>query len=490
MGVDTKCAAYTANIDDWRKVRDTISGERAIREGGVKYLPRPSGMDDPEWKCYLERAHFFGATGRTADGLHGSIFQKAPVISDEAPEKLKVLLSDIDRTGRTLDQFASDCVWDALPTNWGGILVDYPSAPDNIDRGTAESLGLRAYAAWYSAESVINWRFETRDNQQVLTFLVLHEPYTQQITGDEFATEKKNRYRVLSFDADGNYMVRIYDDGTTEGLATPSEPVFPKMNKENLKVIPFFPFPGSEPEKSMLLDLANENIGHYQKTADYENGLHLTGIPTPYAAGLAGPPQDKDGNTIPIKLGGNSFLFIPDPSGKVGYLEFEGAGLEQLEKAIQNTEERMAILGARIISAEKKGVESAEAARIHRAGENSVLASFALNASDVLTKVIRLLAEWENIPGCEKVTYRLNTEYDVAAMEANLFSAIVQARLAREMPKSVYFWNLKKAGRVPDEMTLETWEEELANEGETEGVNGDSPGSGGKSVTTKGEKTA
>lgn len=490
MGVDTKCAAYTANCDDWRKVRDTIAGERAIRDGGVKYLPRPSGMDDPEWKCYLERAHFFGATGRTADGLHGSVFQKKPVLSDDAPDKLKDMLADIDRTGRTLDQFASDCVWDALPTNWGGILVDYPSAPDNIDRGTAERQGLRAYAAWYSAESVINWRFETRGNQQVLTFLVLHEPYTRKKEGDEFATETKNRYRVLSFDADGNYMVRIYDDGTTNDLATPSEPVFPKVAGKNLKIIPFFTFPGKEPEKSMLLDLANENIGHYQKSADYENGLHLTGIPTPYATGMSGPPQDKDGKPLPIKLGGTAFLFVPDPSGKVEYLEFEGAGLEQLEKAIQNTEERMAILGARIISAEKKGVESAEAARIHRAGENSVLAAFAQNASDVLTKVIRLLAQWENIPGCEKVTYRLNTEYDVAAMEANLFSAIVQARLAREMPKSVYFWNLKKAGKIPDEMTLEQWDEELANEPEAGGVNGDSAGAGGKSVTTKGEKTA
>ena len=486
MGVDHKCSAYTKHSDNWKKVRDVLVGEQAIREGGTRYLPRPAGMDDSEWKCYLERAHFFGATGRTADGLHGAIFQKKPVLSEDAPEKLKELLADIDRSGRTLDQFASDCVWDALPTNWGGILVDYPSVDDTIDRGTAERLGLRAYAAWYSAESIINWRFETRGNQQVLTFLVLHEPYSRQLAGNEFETENKNRYRVLNFDENGNYQVRIYDYASEGGLTAPVATAFPKIKNENLKFIPFFTFPGKEPDKSMLLDLANENIGHYQKTADYENGLHLTGIPTPYASCRA--PINEKGETITVEMGGNRFLWLGDPAATAAYLEFTGQGLSTLEKAIQNCEERMAILGARIISAEKKGVESADAARIHRAGENSVLASFALNASDVLTKVIRLLAQWEDIPGCEEVTYRLNSEYDTAQMEAQLFSAIVQARLSREMPKSVYFWNLQKSGNIPDDMTLEKWDEELALEGDHSDLTGDNPGAGRKVTATKVEK--
>jgi hypothetical protein len=59
----------------------------------------------------------------------------------------------------------------------------------------------------------------------------------------------------------------------------------------------------------MLLGLAKENIGHYQKTADLENGLHLTGIPTPIAENM--PPQElKEGEKEPAKvyLGAKSFL--------------------------------------------------------------------------------------------------------------------------------------------------------------------------------------
>lgn len=472
MGVEQKCKEYEYHFPNWERVRDVIAGEKRIHEKGTAYLPRPSGMDDPEWKCYIERAHFFGATGRTAEGLNGSVFQKAPILSDDAPDALKELLKNIDLSGRNLDQFASDCVWDSLPTNWGGILVDYPSAPEGIDLATAEKQGLRAYAAWYSAESIINWRYETRGNHQVLAFVVLHEPYERKVSGDEFATETKNKYRVLDFDQDGHYQVRIFDDAVENGLSSAVSTTIPKMNNAPLDYIPFFTFPGKNPDKSMLLDLANENIGHYQKTADYENGLHLTGIPTPFATCQA--PVDEKGNTVTVKLGGNAFLWLNDPSATADYLDFKGEGLNAIQKAQQDCEERMAILGARIISAEKKGVESASAARIHRAGENSVLASFALNASDVFTKVIRLLAEWQNIAGCEKVTYTLNTDYNVEEIDAQLFSALVTARMNGKIPQSVFFWNLKEGEYIPPEMTLKEFEEELATEGDTApGPNGD-----------------
>ena len=227
----------------------------------------------------------------------------------------------------------------------------------------------------------------------------------------------------------------------------------------------------------MIFDLACENIGHYQKTADYENGLHLTGIPTPYAT--CNQPRDDKGELVSVKLGGNTFLWLGSPETKADYLEFKGQGLAALEKAIQSCEERMAILGARIISAEKKGIESAEAARIHRAGENSVLASFALNASDVLTAIIREIGSWENIPGSDKVTYTLNTDYDVSEMDPQLFTAWTSARLNGEIPREVYFNKLKTNGDVPADMTYENWLLALDSDGMDHGTDGDGAGAKG-----------
>jgi hypothetical protein len=81
----------------------------------------------------------------------------------------------------------------------------------------------------------------------------------------------------------------------------------------------------------------------------------------------------------------------------------------------------MAILGARIISVEKKGVETAEAARIHRAGENSVLGSFAMNMSELLTKAARLGARWRCVPESitEKWSIELNVDYEGDASQVD-----------------------------------------------------------------------
>ena len=469
MSVDTRSQEYRDNQKRWQLVRDAIAGEEVIKKRGEGYLPRPSGMDNKEWKAYAARPHWFGATGRTAEGLHGMIFSKPPVLKD-CPEALAKLLEDIDRQGNNLDQFASDVTWDSLPTNLGGILVDYPESDSNLDRKSAEAAGLRAYAARYSAESVINWRWTTKDNQLMLSLVVLHEPY-EKPGDDKFTTTIKNRYRVLSLDDEGNYQQEVYDDNSTEGLSVAVSTYNPHKNGQMMKYIPFFPLPSKNPDKSMLHDLACENVGHYQKMADYENGLHLTGIPTPYASCVA--PRDDKGNLVEVKLGGNSFLWLGDPQATAGYLEFTGQGLATLEKAIQNCEERMAILGARIISAEKKGVESAEAARIHRAGENSILASFALNLSDVLTAVIREIGEWEGIPGSDKVTYSLNTSYDLSQMDPQLFTAWTNARLSNLIPDKVYFNKLQANGDVPPETSYEDWLKQLDADGMNHGPDGD-----------------
>jgi hypothetical protein len=466
MAVNTECSEYLRNRHEWEIVRDAIAGEKAIKDKGSIYLPRPEGLEDPDWNCYLARPHWFGATGRTAHGLHGMIFAKDPTATD-IPEQLKDILENIDLAGASLDQFAANLVWDLLPTNWGGVLVDYPPTSQVPDKATSEKQGNRAYAAYYSAESLINYRYETRNNSKVLTLVVLKEPYEKRIANDEFSTETKNKYRALSLDDDGNYMVNIYDDALASGLAAPAEgPIYPKLGGKNLKFIPFFPLPGMHPEKSMLLDLAYENIGHYQKTADYENGLHYTGVPTPYATGCE---QEKDGNgkPVPSRLGGSQFLFFPPEQAQVGFLEFQGVGIEQEKNAIENCEERMAILGARIISAEKKGVESAEAARIHRAGENSVLATFANNVSHGLTQVIRLIGQWQGIPGSEKASYQLNTDYDISILDPQLLTALSNARKNGDIPRSMLFYMLQQGEGMPPDMDLKAYEAELEEEQES-----------------------
>ena len=53
------------NQIDWSILRDTYQGERQVKDGGIGYLPHPSGMDDNEYQLYLENATYYNMVNRT-----------------------------------------------------------------------------------------------------------------------------------------------------------------------------------------------------------------------------------------------------------------------------------------------------------------------------------------------------------------------------------------------------------------------------------------
>lgn len=101
----------------------------------------------------------------------------------------------------------------------------------------------------------------------------------------------------------------------------------------------------------MFYDLAMCNIGHYQKTADYENGVHLTTIPTLWVTGHE--DRNNDGDKEVIHLGWDAALIFPEAEAKVGNLSFSGVGLVHSETAITQSLADMAILGSRLLASER-----------------------------------------------------------------------------------------------------------------------------------------
>jgi hypothetical protein len=340
-----------------------------------------------------------------------------------------------------------------MQTCWGGILVDHVPVAEGTPLAGVKA---GAFLKWYAAEALINWQYSVINGATKLALVVLREDRTAQNADDEFAINIIERYRVLSFDENGNYIQRLFEAGNDGFVLV--DTIFPRIQGVPLKFIPFFTCPGEIPEKSMLLGLAYENIGHFQKTADYENGLHYTGVPTPVAENMNTPET-------PVKLGGSSFLFFNDDvkSVNVKYLEFTGAGLGQLSQALNSCLDRMAKLGIQAIGAEKRGVETAEVALIHRASENGVLAAFARNMSDKITKAVRLMAKWNTIAEAEAEgwSYELNTNFNYAELSAQIIQIMLSARMANEIPRETFFRTLKEAGKVPEDMTVEDFVEAI-----------------------------
>jgi hypothetical protein len=489
MPVNSKNAEYQKKERQWKIVRDCVEGQIAIKENGTLYLPRPAGHTQEDYDNYKNRAIFFDGTSRTAEGLHGHIFAKDPVQvgADKISDAFKALLKNVDASGTSLDEFVSNSTWDIMQPAWGGILVDHPPVEPGTSLAENKST---AFLKLYNAESIYNWRYSVIKGAKKLSFVVLREDIEEAKPDDIFETVITEAYRVLRFDDNNHYVQEIYKKDEKAKDRFISDGAIPIIvNGQHLDYIPFFTLPGEVPEKSMLLGLAQENIGHYQKTADYENGLHYTSIPTPIAENMEQPfvitkgEKGKDIKTPQkVTLGGTQFKFFCQKNAdgtiadvRVKYLEFTGAGLGQLLSALNACLDRMAKLGLLAIGSEKKGVETAEVAKIHRASEHGVLGAFARAVNDKITSAIRLFAVWNGIPEneAELWSYELPTDFNYEELSAQIIAVMHSARQSGEIPRRIWFIALKKAGYIPESMTFDEFLQEIDVDEISHGPDGD-----------------
>ena len=453
---------------------DFVEGEFAVKSRREVYLPRPSSMahdeeGDSEYAEYLERAEFFNAVCRTRDGLKGLITRKPPVVNN-VDENLMQYLDDVDGKGNSFEHFVADILGDYIPKNWGGILCDAPVGKEGLSIREAEEENLSPFMTYYKAEDIINWHYETVGRRNVLEYVVLRETYEAPTQADRFTRETKVRYRALFLDENGDYTQEVYD----EEASVPTSVIVPKKFGKPRQSIPFY-FIGVIPQKSILEDLIEVNKSWYQINADYKSGLHYVSVPVPYTMGFT--PQgeikvDENGKQYqedvePIKIKSSSFIHFPEGCTGVGMLEFGGSGMSELRTAMGECEDRMAILGARIISQERKGVESAETAKIHRAGENSVLASMANVVSDVLSLALDDYLEWcGNVETVDSEVH-LNTDYEVSNMSTAELTAYVSAWQQGAISKKTMFYNLKEGEIVEATKTFEEEQAEIDEEQKT-----------------------
>lgn len=453
----------------WKRCRDVISGKDALLQNGLSrerftgslynpnfnvdvYLPRLVNQTDQEYMAYAERAGFFNATGRTLDALTGLIFAKNP--QWELPTAIERYADDITLTDTNLREFAEQVVEQQIAVGRVGIMVDYPAdAPTNVSVAAAEALNLRPFLRWYSTETIINWRSTFVRGVEVLTLVVLKE--TVEVRQDEFTSDDVDQYRVLDLTPEG-YRVRVMsEDGAVLSEA------FPLQRGQRMQYIPFVILGASsasvEVQKPPLMDLVDTNISHYRNSADYEHGLHFTGLPTPYVAGV----QLQEGQTLSV--GSMSAWVFPDPSAKADYLEFKGDGLETLRNAMKDKEQRMAVLGARMLMNDTRGAEAVGTMELRTAADRSLLASIARAASDAIAKALNIMAEWVGAP--QTCTFSLNTDYGASRLQPQMMQQLVSAYQSDAIPLSVLFENLQRGEIISQAMTFEEYEAQLDDEG-------------------------
>ncbi len=466
MAIDSEHPEYTKRKPQWDKLRDCNEGQETIHSRGTKYLPKLSGQNDAEYKAYVNRALFYGATARTVDGLTGMVFRKAPVV--QVPEGIAKMIEDVTLDGLGLVGFAEDVVEDVIQVGRAGILVDHPTAPAGVTQAQAEALNIRPFLKHYDAESIFNWKTASVNNALILTQIRLWESVVT-VGSNEFDIGERKQIRILDLNELGQYRQRVFVEKKAIGpngekWEQQGPDIIPLKGGAPLTFIPFY-FAGvknglPDAEKPPLIDLANANLSHYVSSADLEHGAHFTALPT---AVITGHSDTIEEGVTPAeyRIGAANAWVLPNAETKVQYLEFQGQGLGALEKRIEKKEEYMAFLGARMLSPDKKAVETAETAQIHRAGESSVLASIAAAVSQVIEDAVRFMAEWAGMNG--DVVFKLNNDFAAIKMTAQELTALFQTYQGGGMAFADFLYNLKRGEIIQEDRT----EEDIRSEIET-----------------------
>lgn len=470
MSVKNTHKKYEKMMPKWQRCRDVTDGQDAMRErcysNGVtrgighatnSYIPALKDQTEQDYRNYVNRAPFYNASWRTVAGLLGMLFRKPTDIL--VPTALVDILNDITSEGEPLQMFIKDVAEECLIVGRIGVLVDYPTVPfANATLADLKAAKVRPFLCDYKAESIINWRTRKIQNHEVLCQVVLIE-HTE-IMEDEFTEKCEKQYRVLDLDESDLYRVRMFrinpDTGEDEQIGPE---IYPLMNGQRMSYIPFLFMSVDDITPDLdeppLIDLVDMNIAHWQTTADYEHGCHYAGLPTPVISGYR---PENEGEKLYI--GSASAWVFPDPAAKATYLEFHGEGLKPLSENLAQKEQRMAVLGARMLEPQSRGVESAEAAGIHRSGESAMLADVANTISLGITQAMQWLANWAGVTGELRIT--VNDDFFPVPMDPAKLTSLVNAWQFGAISKETLFENLKQGEVITDTRTFEDEEAKIA----------------------------
>ena len=456
-GVRTQHPEYIDKAETWQRCRDAAEGERAVHAAGIAYLPKLASEKDKDYAARRDRTPFFNATWRTIAGLSGMLLRKSPDL--EAPPALEDLLEDVDRAGTPLHSFVSDLLTESLTVGRVGVLADYPeqAAEPGITVAQAVTLGLRPSLQKYTAESIINWATERIGNSMVLSMVVLAEEVS--IPGDtEFERKSETRYRVCDL-SQGQYRQRIYRIDDHGGDELMSE-VTPLMNGAPLAFIPFVfisvDSTGPQVEDPPLIDLVDMNLHHYQVSADYEHGCHFSGLPTLFISGYT--PDQTDS---PIYIGGPSANCLPMPESRAYFVE-TSSNFSALRANLDDKTQAMAVLGARMLEAQQRKVETAETVSQHRKGEESLLSNMAQTASLGVTRALNWFAQWAGVQ--VDVSYEINRDFAPAGMTSADMTALVSAWQAGAISQEVMFDRFQAAEVIAEDVTFEEEQARISSE--------------------------
>lgn len=448
--------AYACRIGDWQQMRDTGSGQRAVKSRGQAYLPATGGMGEDgmgsgqkglcAYNAYLTRALFHSFVSDAIDTMLGMMWNKAPTY--ELPPELEYLLVKASTGGEGLKQLHRNINRQQLGIGRMGLLVDLPAAT------TANP---QPYIASYCAEAIINWDAGFRGETAVETtnLVVLDESGPKRI--NVFGWEDRTQYRVLMLgDPDGNEADGVYRYGVfsqEEGSNVPFN--FDNMIVASSRGVPFDHIPWtfinanstlSTPCDAPLIGLSDLCLAIYRLEADYRQALFMQTQDTLFTKGFT------DNGEKPLRTGAGGRIHAQTKDGDAKYIGVASEGLPELRTALENDLKRAASKSGELMDASSRARESGTALEMRIGSKTSTMMEIAISCGEGLQRTLRDVAQWKGVKDLDSIIVKPNFEFASREFAALDFKNVVESKLLGGAIswEAIHKWSVERGGPGKD----------------------------------------
>jgi len=415
----------------WDINADVVGGHYPVKAAGTKYLPKAYSEQTPEeYKSFKDHVSFYPAANRTLTGLMGLMFRRNPVLENEG--LIENQLKDfITRDGKSVNDLAKEVCRGYLTTAYHGLLVDHPSG-SATSAAEAIQQGIRPYVLQYPAHSILEVRRGAVGLTKGITYArVLDDAET---------------VRVLEL-VKSIYTVTIYRK--IDNTWVPDAAIVPRRNGQPLREIPFVLISEDDaiqPQPSIMDHVVQLNLDHYRIQGLLTSCHMFISTPMLFAKGVTSDESKK------LTVSPGAILAFEASEADMKWVAPSGDGIPSLERQLDRTEDKLAVVASRILARQKAVAEAAETEALRQGAENSVLASIANHISAKITQALQFVAQWTD--GSD-VQYQLNTDYLPAKMEANEITALFNVYNGGGMSFESFFYALRDRGVHNETLTLD-----------------------------------
>lgn len=429
----------------WPLIKTLIGGTGAIREAGREYLPQWPNESNDSYNNRLNTATLHPAFKRTVKVLASKPFSKNIKYNDDIPERIKVWLDDVDLQGNNLHAFISSLFEECIAYSVSGVLVDYPTVNNtSMKLADEKASGLRPYFVRYHPWNILGWRTERANGYDRLIQLRLRE--IKVIPDGEYGEKSVEQIRVLTPGAWELHQKNDKDEWFVidSGVST-------------LKEIPFVMFYGNRTGfmtgEPPLLELAYQNVEHYQSCSDQQTILHVSRVPI---LTMIGANEDSD-----VTVGAASAVKLPIGSD-MKFVEHSGAAISAGRQSIIDLEERMRQTGAELLLL-KPGHVTATEIQSDDEGNKCDLQRATENAEDSINQCLQFMADWvgESTGG----SVDLFKDFGAASLTDASAQLLLTMSTSGKLSDMTLISELKRRGILSPDLDFEAEKELLEQQG-------------------------